>query len=262
MTRRAYGSGGGGSDGGGGGGGASNYYGAYADRPAAGNAGRLAYFTDAEIPQIDTGSTWRNIVPGNAQLNEALLTYFSGDTNLGTSVKTQVGGAITYATQQGGSTLVRSMDHTFGSTPSNVTITASLDAGAMRVSSNSYCWIAVRSSGTQNLICFGPTSTNAAQSVNVSLWAGHSSRSFNEDGAAQDYGQRLFRIRTDVTNAYFEISQNGGRSWSLHRDAVARASWLQGSITGVSLACGLFTGAVSSGYQPVCTFRGVTVVTS
>jgi hypothetical protein len=50
----------------GGGGGGSNFYGAYASRPAAGNAGAIATFTDnLALQQVDTGSAWKNLILGS-----------------------------------------------------------------------------------------------------------------------------------------------------------------------------------------------------
>lgn len=222
MTRRAYGSGGGGSSGGGGGGG--NYYGAYSGRPAAGVAGRIAYYTDSPVPQIDTGSTWRNIITPGFTMPEPEL----GGTarNAGTATLEKVAN-ILRITPQASVLASRARVAAFSGDLSSFRIRMALAGGGSTATvgntghNDSGSWPVIYARGSSgNVASYGPRRSTGGDFLSRAVWtadgatfAGAATSTADTFARAWSYQPAIYQMRGNGTTVFYDFSIDGGQNW-------------------------------------------------
>jgi len=198
-------------------GGVGAYYGAYSGRPAAGNAGRMAWFTDSPIPQLDDGAVWRNVLGEGFRMPEPSLG--STDRNVGTSTITKEQNRLKIVPQEG-ALAARARVTAFAASTTEFTVTAALYGGGTvaAADSGSGCWpvIYLRNSAGA-VVTFGPR-LDGSHSFSRTTWTADGATF----GANTNYstlyhrgheGTTLYRVRADGTTMFYEVSWDGGEVW-------------------------------------------------
>lgn len=230
-----------------------NLYGTYANRPTAGQAGRVYTPSDGPVSYIDNGTTWLPMIPGVgtpgsevAPSNTNPFTFISAGSGVGASLSTNGGTvSMTMTSNAASSQAVQLADV---NRSGNTGPQGWFRTRGAQVSSRG---IYVRDSSSGKLLMFGfdvNSGINTAQELVVLEY--NSQTSFNvavfadlPHYTAEPVGLRL---RNDGTNYYAEICINGTTWYTVYQQAVA--AW----VPSAGNKCGFYASPYSASCELTC----------
>lgn len=219
----------------GGGGGSGVIYNTFANRPAAGTAGRIFVPTDIGLSQLDTGTEWRNLINGVPYAEPPSHTTLNTTTNFGSSTLNKANGILTLNCQSSASQNTRMAGKAIVSpaTPSiifGLDITATMILGTTspkagtQVQGGAGVYFRRVATQTSLALIIRSTSTNSP-SVGISLqyWTSNGTSLAGEETTKNPMSYitdsshaLLFRMRYVQADArlYCDMSPDRGNSWS------------------------------------------------